>query len=108
MAPDGLSSVAILVVEDEFAMRRLIRRMLERNRCKVYDAGSAQLGLALLDKHQEIQLAVVDLAAEMSRRHAGIQVLYISGYVGSLAIQAIADRHPEAVLLKPFTEQRLI
>ena len=92
--------------------------MLERNGLKVLDAGDAKQGLALLTQHDEIRAAIIDmvlpgmsgldLAAEMGRCHPGIDILYISGYVGSIAIQAIADRNRDAVLLKPFTEQRLV
>jgi CheY-like chemotaxis protein len=108
---------AILVVEDQYAMRRLIVRMLEQS-YPVMDAGTAQQGLTLLKSHPEVELAIVDmvmpgmsgldLAAHLSREHPGIKILYISGYVASIAIQAIADQSPDAVLLKPFTEQTLV
>jgi len=110
--------VDILVVEDEPSIRRLICGMLEQNQFSVLETGLAHRAIGLLDSHPEIRLAIIDMvmpgmsgldvAAEMGRRHPGIQILYVSGYVASIAIQAIADRDPDAVLLKPFSEGRLI
>ena len=109
---------AILVVEDQAAMRRLICEMLEGSQLVTFEAASAVQALDLLQKRPEVGLAIVDmvmpgmsgldLAAELDRRHPGIRILYISGYTGSIAMQAIADRSPESVLIKPFTERRLI
>lgn len=118
MVPRNSAASTVLVVEDQQGMRQLICRMLERSHFAVFDCGNARQALGLLDGHPEIELAIIDmvmpgmsgldLAAEMSRRHPGIQILYISGFVASIAIQAIADQRPEAVLLKPFTEQQLM
>jgi CheY-like chemotaxis protein len=108
----------ILVVEDQAAMRALICEMLEGNRFAVLEAGSAVQALELLQVRTGVALAIVDmimpgmsgldLAAELDRRHPGTPILYISGLTSSIAMQAIADRSPESVLFKPFTEQRLI
>lgn len=109
---------AILVVEDNAAMRGLICEMLEGNQLAALAVGSAVQALELLQTRPEVELAIVDmvlpgmsgldLAAELDRRHPGIRTLYISGYRSSIAMQAIADRSPESVLFKPFTERRLI
>src|SRR5689334_7972748 len=98
MAPKSPPVATILVVEDQPEMRHLICRMLERSNFAALESGTAQQGLSLLDSHPEIQLAVIDmvmpgmsgldLAAEMGRHHAGIHILYISGFVASIAIQA--------------------
>lgn len=118
MAPKTPGPLAVLVVEDEPVIRRLICHTLESNSFRVFETGLAANGLTLHNSHPEIALAIVDmvmpgmsgldLAAEMSRRHPEIRILYITGYVASIAIQAIADRHPEAVLLKPFTGRELM
>src|SRR5271157_5871549 len=106
---------AILVVDDQYAMRRLIARMLERSHFAVIEAGSAERGLALLKSNPEVQLAIIDMvmpgmsgldmAAQLSREQPALQILYISGCVASVAMQVIADQSPGAVLLKPFTEK---
>lgn len=118
MASAHGSLATILVVEDQSAMRDLIRHMLESSSFAVIGAETAEAGLALLESHPEISLAIIDmvmpgmsgldLAAELNRRRPGLQILYISGFVTSIAMQAIADRSPEVVLLKPFTEPRLV
>lgn len=118
MVPEQTTPITILVVDDQTAMRQLICRMLERSHFAALEAGEAQLGLTLIESHPEVRLAIIDmvmpgvsgldLAAELNRRNPGIPVLYISGYVASIAMQAIADHSPDAVLLKPFTRARLI
>jgi FixJ family two-component response regulator len=50
----------------------------------------------------------LDLATDLSREYPGIKILYISGFVESVAMHVIARRSPQAVLLKPFTEQALL
>ena len=118
MEPQDLAAAGILVVEDQPEVRHLICRMLARGHFASLDAGTAEQARVLLDSHPEIRLAIIDmvmpgvsgldLAAEMDRRHPGIQILYVSGFAASIAIQAIYDRNPEAVLLKPFSERILL
>jgi CheY-like chemotaxis protein len=50
----------------------------------------------------------LDLAAILGRDYPNLKILYISGYIGSLAAEALARRSPERVLLKPFTEDALL
>lgn len=114
----GGARPAILVVEDQAAMRALICQMLAANGLEAFGAGSAVQALDLLQTRPEVGLAIIDmvmpgmsgldLAAELDRRRPGTRVLYISGFTSSIAMQAIADRSPESVLFKPFTERRLV
>lgn len=114
----GADRPIVLVVEDQPAMRSLISEMLAKNQLEALEAGSAADALDVLQASSGVALAIVDmimpgmsgldLAAELDRRYPGIPILYISGYTSSIAMQAIADRSPEAVLFKPFTERRLI
>jgi two-component system cell cycle sensor histidine kinase/response regulator CckA len=82
-------------------------------------AAAAADGQALFDKHhEEISLVVLDmimpgmsgldLAASLERTHPAMKILYISGHVGSLALDSIRRRSSEAVLCKPFTEESLV
>jgi YesN/AraC family two-component response regulator len=50
----------------------------------------------------------LDLATDLDREYPNLKILYISGYVGSTAADALARRTPERVLLKPFSEQELL
>jgi DNA-binding NtrC family response regulator len=109
----------ILVVEDDPAVRRLIVRALSRNGFTVLGAGSATAGLAAFEApFANIKLAIIDmvmpgmsgldLAAELERRQPGIRILYISGHGDSIAMDSIARRRPEFVLLKPFVPGTIV
>jgi two-component system, cell cycle response regulator CpdR len=111
------SGCRILVVEDQAPVRRLIARWLDRNGFVTFEVAHAGEALAWLRRHaRSVDLAVIDLvgtngldlAAELTRDSSHIQILYISGYVDSLAAEAIGCRSPETLLLKPFTERVLI
>lgn len=114
----GTARPTILVVEDQAALRGMISEMLAHNQLPALEAGSAVEALDLLETRSGVVLAIIDmimpgmsgldLAAELDRRYPGIRILYISGYTSSIAMQAIADRSPESVLFKPFTERLLI
>src|SRR5262245_25324654 len=45
----------------------------------------------------------LDLAAEIERRQPCFPILYVSSLGESIAMESIARRSPERVLLKPFT-----
>ncbi len=107
----------ILIVEDQAPVRRLIAMWLRRAGFVALEAGHAAQALALLRRQQHsFALAIIDvvgtsgldLAAEMGREYRGTPILYISGYVDSLAVQAISWRSPEHLLLKPFQERVLV
>jgi CheY-like chemotaxis protein len=92
-------------------MRRLIALWLRRNGFLAFEAGGAVQGLACLRRHRRaIDLVIIDvvgthgldLASEMGRDFRTTPILYISGYIDSLAVQAIGWRSPESLLLKPF------
>lgn len=114
----GSARPVILVVEDQAAMRSLISEMLARHQFVPLEAGSAAEALDLLRARSDVALAIIDmimpgmsgldLAVELDRRYPGTRILYISGFKSSIAMQAIADRSPESVLFKPFTEWRLV
>ncbi len=108
---------AILVVEDDPAVRRVIVRTLTRNHFTVHSAENATGALETF-KSQPVHLAIVDmimpgmsgldLAAEIERRKPGTPILYISGHGDSIAMESIARRKPTLVLIKPFAQQVLV
>lgn len=109
----------ILIVEDQSALRRLIARILTREGFPVLEAGSASQGLEMVRTHRDsISLAIIDMimpgmsgldmAAELTREHPAIKILYTSGYGSSVAMESISQRTPEHVLLKPFTSRQLL
>jgi DNA-binding response OmpR family regulator len=109
----------ILVVEDQASLRRLIVRMLRNGGCDTVDAGSAADGLLLVRQRQGvIDLAILDivmpgtsgldLATDLDREYPDLKILYISGYIHSVAAVVLSRQSPDRVLLKPFTEQTLL
>jgi len=110
---------AVLVVEDDPALLHLIELVLAGGGFDVEPAGNAADGLARVRRRQGgFDLAIVDivmprvsgldLAGDLDREFPNLKILYISGFVGSLAAQALARRSPDRVLLKPFSDQDLL
>jgi len=109
----------ILVVEDQAPIRTQIRRALERNGFDVVEADNVTAGLAIFEANQQsISLAIIDIvmpgvsgldmASELNRERPGLKILYISGYVGSVAMEVITRSSPLALLAKPFTMDALL
>jgi two-component system, cell cycle sensor histidine kinase and response regulator CckA len=109
----------VLVVEDQDQLRRLIVTFLSAHGIQAVDASNADQGLSIVRaRGGHIDLAILDmvmpgvsgldLATDLMREYPEIKILYISGYVDSIAMDVISRRSPEAVLLKPFTEQVLV
>jgi two-component system cell cycle sensor histidine kinase/response regulator CckA len=105
----------VLLVEDEDAVRRLSRRLLEADGYQVLEAPGGERAIALARSHPgPIDLLLTDVvmpdlkgpevAARVAKLRPAIQVLYMSGY----ANVELADLGPGAVLLqKPFTPETL-
>jgi DNA-binding NtrC family response regulator len=50
-----------LVIDDEIMVRRLVRRMLEPEVCRVVEAGDGEAGLRLIERHDGISVVLTDL-----------------------------------------------
>ena len=109
----------ILVVEDNPGVRGFLVNILSQNGYNVIDAEAAAGGLKLFEAHRlSICLVIVDmvmpgmsgldLAVEFLVRCPLLQILYMSGYSDSVAIQGLLQHSTEVVLLKPFTESVLL
>jgi CheY-like chemotaxis protein len=110
---------AVLVVENDTVVRRLITKTLRGMGLVALEAGSAVEGLAVFRRHAaDIDLAIItvilpvisglDLAAELDRRRPGFKILYSSDRLDSVAMECIAQQRPECVLPKPFTQPTLV
>jgi CheY-like chemotaxis protein len=106
----------ILIVEDEEAVRRLVRTALEQNGYRVLIAADGVEALKQISSHPgPLELVITDLAmpgmngVELARkvreRLAGIAVLYISGYAEDMRQSGEIDE--SRFLQKPFTPQML-
>jgi two-component system, cell cycle sensor histidine kinase and response regulator CckA len=101
-----------LVVEDDAAVRRATRRMLERGGIEVVEAANAVEALRLLrDEGAGMDVVVsdvvmpdvqgTDLAMVLAELHPSLPVVLVSGYAGNE--DALARR----VLSKPFSQEEL-
>jgi two-component system, cell cycle sensor histidine kinase and response regulator CckA len=115
-APGGTETV--LVVEDEYAVRHLICRVLRGKGYRVLEAPNAEAALALAAESREaIDLLVTDLvmpglggaalAAQLVVHRRGLRVLFITGYA-----PAAVERQDElavgsGLLEKPFSADQL-
>lgn len=112
----GSQFPVVLVIEEEDAIRSLIRRTLEEEGCAVLESASAMEALKLVDVRPEgIDLIVADLATPGMRGTAGLQghlsartkVLFISiGTDASSPAQRTADDVP-VFLHRPFRPNAL-
>jgi CheY-like chemotaxis protein len=116
-APAGRSSETVLLVEDEEALRDLLRETLEGNGYTVLVARDGAEALQIVDAYAgTIHVIVTDLimpgmtgrrAAEaIASTRPGMKVLYISGYSNE-AVRGVLSRG-SAFLGKPFTPEGLL
>jgi CheY-like chemotaxis protein len=108
----------IMVVEDNHALRNMIKRTLRLKGYSVYAQAGGEEALAFLRAHKdEVHILLADLVlpdmdgVELAGRakslRPGLKVAYMSGYVGSLMTMAGVLR--DSVLIeKPFTPERLL
>lgn len=109
----------ILVVDDESPVRRALCRMLRRAGYQVLSAATGAEALAMAEEHPEpVDLLLTDvmmpgmsgeeLVARLQERQPGLRSIYITGYATSSVIGNQGPGVDQAVLPKPFTEQRLL
>jgi DNA-binding NtrC family response regulator len=109
----------VLLVEDDDIVRRLLRRVLEREGHEVLDAADAQEGLRHLRWHDgEIDVLLTDLvlpggmsgvelALVAPTLRPGIKLLCMSGYGEDVSIDVGALPERAAFIQKPFTPSML-
>lgn len=116
-APAGSEALAgsetVVLVEDEDAIRRVVRLALSRCGYRVIDFPSGEAAMAFCEvANERLDLLLTDVVMpgmngrELAERAVGalpsLKVLYMSGYAdGALAAGAVAD--PTRFLWKPFT-----
>ena len=115
-----MSSViqTILLVEDEAAVRKVIKTGLESFGYRVIVAGSAREAIQLMQTHgSDIDLLITDVVMPgMSGRqlsdHLRIQfpslkILFVSGYTDDAVVRHGVEDSSDILLLKPFTPAEL-
>jgi two-component system cell cycle sensor histidine kinase/response regulator CckA len=124
-APAPLSGQAaggtetILLLEDDPAIRMVIRRFLELSGYTVLEAGTPRQALELaanFDRPIDLLLADVvlpemsgrDLAERLAAQRPGLLVLYMSGYTDNAIVHQGRLERDTAFLQKPFTPDVLL
>jgi two-component system cell cycle sensor histidine kinase/response regulator CckA len=116
-APRGTETV--LLAEDETDVRELAREFLEAAGYTVIEARNGQEALKLAAEHSaEIDLLVTDLvmpgmtgqqlAALLQQSHAGLGVIFMSGYSEHAASEAAQSGSSVRILTKPFNRGALL
>lgn len=108
----------VLLVEDDDAVRLLVRRILRKESLELLEAENGFEALKVAEMHAEgIDLLLSDvampgmsgaeLAQRLRERYPDLAVLFMSGYFDQETVRApIAERH-EPFIEKPFTPDEL-
>ena len=118
LASTGGGSETILLVEDNLALREMIRRRLVGRGYTVLLAGDGEEALALSGARDEpIDLVLTDVVmpnlggAALARRlgalRPGLRVLFMSGYTDGAIVQQGVLEEGVVLLEKPFSGERL-
>ena len=109
----------ILLVEDEEAVLRLLADTLEEAGYTVLRSEHPDAALAKLSEHQgPVDVLITDivmpgtdgrtLAKKVTELYSGIQVLYVSGYVGEELNRRGLAAIQDSILIKPFSPEQLL
>ncbi len=115
---DGNSPSTILIVDDDEHVRRALRRVLRRARCKILDAPDAEVALGLLQQ-EPIQVVVsdyrmpgmsgVEFLRAVKERWPRIQRVLLTGQADSTAIEeAVNQSEIFRFIWKPWDDTHLI
>ena len=115
---DGQRRV-VLLVEDEAAVRKLARRVLEKADYHVLEAETPAVALQLAEEHAgRVDLLLTDvimpvmtgpqLAARLREAHLEVPTLFTSGYTDDEVVRHGVVAGETAFLEKPFTPQALL
>jgi CheY-like chemotaxis protein len=109
----------VLLVEDEGAVRVLVRRVLDRNGYRVLEASSGPDALRLLESNSEpVHMLLTDvvmpgmsgreLADRLAPEYPQMKILYMSGYTDEAIVHHGVLDQGIALIEKPFTPEVLL
>jgi CheY-like chemotaxis protein len=109
----------VLVVDDEEAIRRVARRLLERNGFRVWEATNAAEALRMLEAHgTDIDVVLSDhampggtgreLLATVAMRYPRLRTVLMSGFAGDGTLRDAVAGREIAFIQKPFTVDELL
>jgi CheY-like chemotaxis protein len=112
------SGARILLVEDEQGIRRVARRVLEKNGYHVVAAAHGQEALDLVEHGAEFDLLLTDivmphlsgleLCQKLRARQPGLRVVFMTGYMDDRIADQGFDPAQEILLRKPFAIAELL
>ena len=117
--PQG-GSETILLVEDEAAVRKATRLILERHGYRVLEAGDGAEALQLWQKHQATVVLLLtdlvmpgslggrELGRQLATENPRLKVIFTSGYSPDIAGRDFRLRPSEAFIQKPFIASQLL
>ena len=107
----------VLVIDDDEAVRKTIRRFLEKRNYYVYEAANGAEGLTCLEA-QSVGLVILDLKMpfttgpeflkEARSRHANLPVIIMTGYPDSDLMAEATQYGPFTLLAKPVDPLHLL
>jgi signal transduction histidine kinase len=105
-------ALAVLIVDDEPAVRHVARRHLERAGHRVAEAGDGVEALERIDRGERFDVALIDMtmprmdgpdtARALRERAPSLRVILTTGYSVDEARRRLGDGAVDAVLQKPF------
>ena len=106
-------SPTVLVIDDEFNIRSMLKEVLEMNGYHVYTAANGQEGIDIFKKHApQIDLIILDMVMpvmdgkqafqEIQKLKKDQKVIIISGYAKKEDLREILDKGALAFMSKPF------
>jgi DNA-binding NtrC family response regulator len=107
----------VLVVEDAEGLRKLARRLLQRQGYTVLVAANADEALRLFERNASIDVILTDvvmpgasgpeLTRQLIERQPALKVIYMSGYTEEAIVHHGVLKPGIAFLHKPFTSETL-
>jgi|CXWL01.1.fsa_nt_gi PAS domain S-box-containing protein len=115
----GSAGQVILVVEDEEAIRRVLRRVLERNHYTVLEAANGDEALDIIaEQGATLSLMITDmmmpgmtggeLVAQLQQRHSTVPVILTSGYSAEFTRERAGVGAEVTFVSKPFAIDELV
>ena len=116
-APSAGGRETVLVVEDAEGLRKLTKRLLERQGYAVVVAADGAAALRLFEENPSIDVVLTDvvmpgasgpeLTKQLLDSHPGLKVIFMSGYTDEAIVQHGVIKPGIAFLHKPFTSDAL-
>ncbi|MBZ5507779.1 MAG: PAS domain-containing protein [Acidobacteriia bacterium] len=107
----------ILIVEDEPSLRALLADYVRESGYRILEAASATEAIEVV-RNEKLDLLITDivmpggsgqdLASTLSLSHAGLRIIFMSGYADNVALQEAASQPGVFFVPKPFTLKHML